>query len=295
MKLLNEKFQSFSYLVTNKKKYLGLDFFVSSLLLWASLLLVAGNLCAEPQSAQASEELFQAGIQAFQAKDFEKAQKAFRDLIGIGVLNSNVFNNLAISSYYSNQKSLALAYFRASLELEPGNPQAVQGLQFVLRDFPDLQPTQQDSMIQGAVMVGRSTSGIFFYSLVLLCCVSFLWILLAFLGRRKEASLDPDLPEPSFPMVGYLFGGIFLFSLFFVVVKIWDATQFRGTLIRAEVPLRSFPDGTAPELLKLGEGHEVFVRMKKDTWVQIETHENLVGWIAADNLYSLAIERGLLK
>ncbi len=105
---------------------------------------------------------------------------------------------------------------------------------------------------------------------------------LKFAKARKAAEDAEEVVRPS-----VIFWASCVFVLLFVtwtVLKLYDTTFTRATIVQTKVAVRSGPTNTAPDLFEIPEGLEVYVLERKDDWTQVSYPSGLAGWIPSDAL-----------
>src|SRR4051812_36901133 len=91
---------------------------------------------AEPEfRSEGITDSFQAGILAFQNKNYPEAQAHFNSFLKETPSNAAALTNLGLTAFQLGQKAWAVAYFRKALAVSPGFTTARQGLKFVLAQF----------------------------------------------------------------------------------------------------------------------------------------------------------------
>jgi len=240
---------------------------------------------SEGKTAQDSfPELFKAGTQFYQAKDYEKARLSFEKALAKDPSNATALTNLALAQYQLKHKGLAIGLFRKALEINPDLGTAEAGLQWALaemdiKEIPHQIETYES--LRSRLLQPVSLSTYLIFTAFLLFAAGWTW--LAFLGQRRRSAQEESAPPP-LPWLGFIFSVGFLLSLSFLSLKIYDSQQIRGTIIDDKVSLQSAPGADQVPLLDLYGGFEVITHESSEDWVQVTYPGSLTGWIKKSSL-----------
>ncbi len=229
--------------------------------------------------AQNSTELFTQGTQAYLSKDYKKAQELFKQSLDLDPHNSTIITNLALTEYQLGQKPMAIGLLRKALALDPEVATAQDGLRFILsehviKDIPrnlNSYETLRTQMLQPVPLPAY----------LVLSVLSFLcagWTLISYLGRRRKA-LEEEKALPPFPLVPSILVIIFLVCSGLVLLKLYESTVLRGTIVTETVPLQTAPGENQVAIMDLPGGVEVQVRADQGDWVQVTYPGSATGWI----------------
>lgn len=230
------------------------------------------------QTADAAS-LFNQGTQQYLAKEYKKAQEFFTQSLDKDPGNSIVLTNLAFAEFQLGNKPLAIGLLRKALTGKPDLEVAKQGLKFInsqlqVKDIPrqvELFESLRTKLLMPAPL----------YSFLVLSAISLFasgWVLLSYIGRRKKAD-EEEKTTPPFPLIGALLTLTFLIFTTLSVLKIYDASILRGTIIEEKISLQTAPGDNQVSILDLYGGMEVIVRESQGEWVQVSYPGSLTGWI----------------
>lgn len=222
---------------------------------------------------------FQAGIQAYQKQDYKKAIESFMKALPQSPRNAAVLSNLALAEFQLGQKGLAIAHFRQALSVDPGLPTAQNGLKLVLAQQPVKEiPHRIESYETIRNLFLKPVSLISYLLLTAFILLIAGWILIQYFGKKKRAFVEQTV-SPPIPLVGFILSLLFVCSAMLTVMKIWDSTQARATVVENKVAVQSAPGENQAVLFELYEGLEVIVRTKHESWIQISYPGGLSGWV----------------
>jgi tetratricopeptide (TPR) repeat protein len=228
---------------------------------------------------------FQAGILAFQNKNYQEAQAHFNQFLKVDPNNAAALTNLGLTAYHLGQKPWAVAYFRKALGISPGFPAAKSGLNFVLPQFEIKEIPHQ---IENYEIIREfflfPVSKLFFFWLAAVFMFLFAWSLLTYLGKRKKA-VDEELPMPPPPWFSGVMAFIFLATLSLGFLKIYDLKIPRATIVEEKVSAQSAPGENQLNLFDLYGGFEVTIRNYSGDWVQVTYPGAMTGWIKKNSMY----------
>jgi len=258
---------------------------VISSLKWSVLIcLICSGSAAFAEDATFTKN-FQEGVKLYQAKEFEKAKGAFDEALKNEPHNATAMTNLALVEYQLGNKPLAIAHFRKALVLDPELAAASAGLKFAfsqleIKEVPHKIDNFEDLRARFLAPVPMSV----YLILTALFLFSAGWTFLSYLGRRKQA-LTKESSLPSFPVISGLFALGFFAALGLSVLKYYDSTIQRGTIITERVSLQSAPGDGQTTLLDLYGGFEVIIHQSEGEWVQVEYPGSLAGWMKKEVLF----------
>lgn len=226
-----------------------------------------------------NDAVFKQGTELYLKKDYEKAREVFVKLLDQDPNNATVLTNLALTEFQLGKKPLAVGLLRKALATEPDLTTAETGLKFVLtqmavKEVPhqiETYETLRSNLLQPAPLSAY----------LVLSALSFFamgWVLLSYGGRRKRA-LEEEHALPTFPLIGGILTLAFIAFTTLSVLKIYDSSMIRGTIVDEKVSLQTAPGDNQVAILELFGGMEVILRQTQDDWVQVTYPGALTGWI----------------
>ena len=231
------------------------------------------------------EDAFQAGVTNYQAKMFDQAREAFQKSLELSPNSTSALTNLALAQFQLGQKGMAIALLRKASALDPDFSTPKAALSFILpqmdvKEIPHeirmWESLRSQLLVPVALSVFLSLTALFFFASG--------WLLLSFFGARKKAFKD-EAPLPNFPVIATLVTVGFIAFLSLSVLKIWDHTIPRATVIAEKVSVLSAPDEKAPSLFELYSGLEVVIESVNQNWVQVTYPGAMTGWVPKSSLY----------
>lgn len=229
-------------------------------------------------------ELFKQGTQHYTAKEYDKAADAFNKAVDKDPHNATALTNLALAQFQLGKKALSVGLLRKALEADPELSTANAGLKFVLSQMEIHDVPHQIETYESVRSKLLAPIPLFAY-LVLTAILLFAagWTLLSYAGRRRNALAEEKAP-PAVPFVGLLFTLGFLLSLSLLVLKLYDATIIRATIVEDRVSLQTAPGANQAAILDLSGGMEVVVKTVDKDWSQVTYPGSLTGWIKSSSL-----------
>lgn len=239
---------------------------------------------------QSFEDLFRQGVASYQTKDYEKSRDLLSKAVELEPRNAAAISNLALSVYQLGDKGRAIGLFRQALAIDPQQSEARGGLRFALnhlevKEIPHRIETFEsirENFLQSFQLKHLlGLTGIFL--------LGFGWLLLSWMGARKRALRTDEVP-PSFPWPVGALGTLFFISFIALILKIYDASLPRGTVVGKVVSAKSLPGENGVALFDLHEGFEVLLGESQEKWIQVTYPGGLTGWIPSENLLSEKID-----
>lgn len=243
------------------------------------LLIFCVNLSFAASPAVPAEFLPVVGL--LQEKKWDQASVELEKLLTQFPRDSHILYDLGRVHFEKKDYAKALAYFRRSLQVNPWESSAIQGIQAAekaldLRSLPqdlEVQESLHKYLFQGAPLE-------LFLFLTLICWILLLWFLLGWVQKRREKSVT---------MFANIFlGGLILlaaFSVFLSFAKFQDLKTQRSTVLAASVNVLMFPGKDQLIVYSLQQGHEVIVLQQQDGWVFVQYPGRSAGWIPKESLY----------
>lgn len=249
-------------------------------------LLSLNGKAAETASAPTGsfEQIFRQGLEAYQGKSYEKAREFFENATQLQPGNTAAMVNLALSYYQLGDAGRAIAYFRRTLVIDPEQTEALNGLKFAWSQLPVKEiPHRIETMESLRDHFLLPVSLPMYLGLTAILWLATGWFFLAWLGQRRRALQTEMAPPPFSPRSGLLFV-LALLATSLAILKTYDASVPRGTIVGEKIPAQSAPDRAAVPLFDLHPGFEVIIREMRNDWVQVTYPGGLTGWISQKNL-----------
>lgn len=229
-------------------------------------------------------DLFKQGTQSYSEKKFDQAQDFFSKALVKDPQNSTVLTNLALVQFQLGHKAKALAHFRKALDIEPNLQEAKAGLKFVLsqmeiKEIPhqlEFYESLRDKLLAPvSLQVYLGFTALFLFASG--------WTLISYLGKRRKA-IGEESALPGFPILSTCFLGGLLIILSLSILKAYDSSIQRATIVEEKVSLQSAPGETQVGILDLYAGMEVIVRITDNGWTQVTYPGAITGWVKSDSL-----------
>lgn len=229
---------------------------------------------ADGTSANGFFQQFQAGITAYQGKDYQKALSLFQEALNLSPQNVALLTNLGLTYYQLGQKGYSLAYFRKALHFDPGQKTAQAGLQFVTSTLPIKEIPHQIELYENLrSWFLESTSLLSYILLTALLLGASGWTYLSYVQAQKQGA------ESNSQILTFGLGVLLLASLALTTLKVYDLQQTRGTIVVEKVSVQTAPGENQATVFDLHEGLEVLTLQKHEQWVLVSYPGGLSGWI----------------
>jgi hypothetical protein len=232
------------------------------------------------------EEYFSRGTKSYQEKKFEDAALNFEKSLDLHPDSATVLTDLGLSYFQLQKKGLSIAMFRRALYIDPSQAVAEAALKFVLsqleiKEIPHQIETYE--RLRSSILNSVSLSGFHLLTALLVFACGFIW--LRYLGRRRKA-FETETAPPGIPFIGLLLGIAMVLSFSFTILKIYDLTIPRATIVADKVSAQTAPGDGQSSLFDLYAGFEVIVRNVANDWIQVSYPGGLTGWVKKDSLIS---------
>ncbi|MGZ3742956.1 MAG: hypothetical protein ACXWRA_03770 [Pseudobdellovibrionaceae bacterium] len=230
------------------------------------------------------EEYFGRGTKNYQDKKFPEAILNFEKALDLHPESVTVLTDLGLSYFQVQKKGLSIAMFRRALFIDPSQVVAEAALKFVLsqleiKDIPHQIGTYE--RLRSTVLNSLSINTLHFLTLLLFFSSIFIW--LRHWGQRRKA-FEQELATPGIPLIGITLSMGLMLSAFFTVLKVYDLSIPRATVITDKVSVQTAPGEGQNGLFDIYAGFEVIVRNVANDWIQVSYPGGLTGWVKKDSL-----------
>lgn len=230
------------------------------------------------------QQAFNLGTKLYQDKNYDGALENFLKAEKFDPHSTATLTDLGLTYYKLQKKGLAIAYFRRALFIDPSLPAASSGLKFALSELEIKEiPHQIETFerVRADVLNGLSLGGFHLLTALLLVSSGLIW--LKFWGRRRKA-LELEEAPPALPVIGIFLVLGFLLCLSLTLLKIYDLSMPRATVIADKVSAQMAPGEGQNSLFELYAGFEVVLRNSSQDWLQVNYPGGLTGWVKKDTL-----------
>lgn len=242
----------------------------SKYLLVFFILLVSFCRAASAADSSLQNEFKQAG-EAYFNRDFNKAIELYSGLEKNGLVNSDLFYNLANANYRQGHIGEAIYYYSKALRYAPRDRDLVANYQYVLGKKVD--------QIEKPLLI-KIYHTLFFWQDVLTLkeimgvALLFYWaffVLLALRVMKRKRGLSVAL------WISLVFNLIFLPTAFAKFYS--ERISKRGVVVASLGAVYSEPNSDSIKLYELHEGTQVEVENNTDKFAKIKLSDGRVGWI----------------
>lgn len=239
---------------------------------------------ANENAAPLTAELFSQGTKAYLSKDYAKASSLFGETLAKDPANAVVLTNLALAEFNLGRKSYAIGLLRKALAFSPDLQTAKESLEYVVSQVSIKEMPHKNDLYESLRV--NFLQPVHLSSYLLLTAISLFssgWLLISYGGRRKKASEEEGV-MPSFPVIGSIISVMFLIFLGFSMLKTYDQSIVRGTVIEDQTAMQTAPGDNQVSIVDLYGGMEVVVKQIKEDWVQVTYPGSHTGWIKKSSL-----------
>lgn len=233
-------------------------------------------------TAQAEDMTFQQGLTFFQTKDYAKAKEFFEKAAKDHPQEASIFHNWALAELQAGRKGEALALWRKALSVDPAFLPARKGRDYIEGRF-QMRAFEKDPWARSTRREIESVGMDELLASVALLLGLSGWLWLRYFRKRRTAYQEM-LPNPPFPSVATIFSILLLLGTTVLTLKFSQRFVSRATITGDKVSAKSLPNDQSVALYDLGEGVEVLVKRRQDTWLQVTNSDGLTGWVPAHQL-----------
>lgn len=245
-----------------------------------SLSFIAGGAVAVAQPTQPS---FDNANNLYQKHQYDSALTLYRELIGKGFNNAELYYNAGNASFKSGQLGYAVYYFEKALQQSPGNAVIQHNLAIAKQqatDKIDQVPTLFFIAWWHHLLHWHTPNGWVIGSILLF------WLVLFFIGWRL---FGKKLPAPRWTTWIIALTAI-LFCLYLSgAIGTWymRTHHIYAVIIKTDEPLKTAPDSGSADVLIVHEGLKVKITDAVDSWRKIKLTDGKEGWVQANAMLDL--------
>lgn len=269
---------------------------VSGAILVALLSLAAAPGLAQDPAAPA--EVFARGNRHYEAGEYEEAIASYTKLVERGVVNSDLYYNLANAYYKTGMTGPAMLFYERAARLAPRDEDVVENRRLLRSLLRDRQFVAAPGMLQRILswLPRRLTTRELLALSVALYLAFILLAMLFVLRERRWVSRmygTLSLLSPG-RLLGLEKTGDFLLAMTVVFVLLaatagttvhryrMESERRDAVVMEEEVPVYSGPSTDATLQFKIHAGTVVRVTEARRRWVEIELPGELSGWVRSD-------------
>jgi tetratricopeptide (TPR) repeat protein len=262
-----------------------------------------GAWAESPPPLEGLQVVFEDANAMYEAGDYEAAISGYQALIDKGVVDKDLYYNLANAFFRQGDLGRAILNYERALKLSPREEDAAGNLAFVRSLIKDKQFVKNEIWFVRGLMWGHNhmslNEGVVLTSLLyLILCL--LLIVTIFIDGRFMSSLYRRL---SLISPGRFLGLSSRQDLFLAIVivvtllaasgissfdKYRDERQRRAAVVLAEeVLVYSAPTEDATLQFKIHEGTRVRVAERRSGWTKVLLPGGLSGWIATNSIEAI--------
>ena len=227
------------------------------------------------------DSLWQAGVEAYSAGEWEKAAQNWEAIREAGLESSELYYNIGNARFKAGDLSHALLGYERALKLDPTNDDAKFNLEFAQNDVQDKIEEIPEIFIEviGHKMCRILPSDTWAVLFLLLLAAPLALALLFLLGGTPRARKS-----------GFICGIVTLvLCLLCLDFAFWQRTEYRSTdsaiVTSAVISVKSSPDAqNGKDLFVLHEGTKVKILNEVGSWKNIELADGRQGWLNGSDI-----------
>lgn len=227
------------------------------------------------------DSLWQAGVEAYSAGEWEKAAQNWEAIREAGLESSELYYNIGNARFKAGDLSHAILGYERALKLDPTNDDAKFNLEFAQNDVQDKIEEIPEIFIEviGHKMCRILPSDTWAVLFLLLLAATLTLALLFLLGGTPRARKS-----------GFICGIVTLIlCLLCLDFAFWQRTEYRSTdsaiVTSAVISVKSSPDAqNGKDLFVLHEGTKVKILNEVGSWKNIELADGRQGWLNGSDI-----------
>lgn len=248
-----------------------------------TLLLLALPFGVSAQSFTKAEFSKALGDSAYSQGRYDDAIRIYETIIDNDGYSAEIYYNLGNAYFRSNMIGKSILNYERALRIDPTDKDAKANLEFVLTRTKDEVAEQYELFLVTWFKAVVNTLGITTWAVMAVVAFIVLLIALLLFFFNSKATLR----KTAFTMA--------IFSMFLTIFANVAASYIynymnddsEAIVMKEEAYLKSTPDNSGTELIKVHEGRKVrFVDDTMRDWKEVELEDGTVGWLPAN-----AIER----
>lgn len=235
-------------------------------------------ICVFYQVAGFSDELaniFNQANKNYAEKNYLKALDLYLEIIERGIVNPDVYYNIANTYFKIGKKGLAILYYEKALEIKPFDREIRDNLRYVEKTIGNPSSSSKGSFSKIPELLAS------YFNLRILSYIElgfFILFMMIFLTytfiRHMRFSLKP-----------FLFVFLTIFVLLFsgvVYLNRYSLKHPRGVIVQPKVEALEAPISTSEPAFLFIEGTRVKVLETRGDWLLVATPDGKQGWIMSN-------------
>jgi len=230
--------------------------------------------------ADQKDFLFQQGNEFYKAGDYEKAARAYEQILQMGYESAAIYYNLGNAYFKLHQNSRAILNYERALRLAPNDEDIRHNLQLANLAVVDKIPSLPELFYIRAFRQFRdrftlSTLFILVICLYLICIGTLIIRILTKRNRARQLALFV-ITVCGIPLL--FFSGILISKIHHLHCHV------EAIIMTEKVDARSAPSSDGTELFVLHEGVKVHIVNRTGEWVEIKLADGKKGWLPKEVL-----------
>jgi len=239
--------------------------------LYAFVLLI-GVLSASALSSPL-KSWFTQGIEYYEAKQYDSALVMWQKVIDAGVINSDVYYNMANAWYRQQNNGKALLYYYRAQQLSPSDEDIEKNIAFVKEQITDKFPQQPPSFVKKTlwhIHTVFSYATQVWVSFFLLVALAIMGSALLFIKSHLRIVLG---------YLSILTAVVLCINLVSVGFKYHQRnSSAQGVILSSVTEARNGPEGQTV-LFSIHQGTRVHIIQQNQSWSRVRLENGISGWV----------------
>lgn len=236
-------------------------------------------------TANQIDTIHQKAITAYNNKDYQNALENFSLIENEGIINADLYYNIANCYFRLNEIGRSILYYKKALKVRSNHQAARRNLQYALTFTKDKQNLVDNSLIRSFWLKAFDSFSINFLALMTLFLFFVIVILISFMiiyYRNREKTVPIFLTS------------VFLISfIILLIVSIFKWQVFHnddeGVLLSISAIGYSGPGEDFTRVFTIHEGMIFTIERSEDNWSLIKLENGLGGWIHKDTFVRIQL------
>lgn len=226
------------------------------------------------------KQLYEMGNEQYQAGKYDSAIAAYNQIVGAGLVSSEVYYNLGNAYYKKNQLGNCILSYEKALKLSPGDPDIEFNLQMAnqgITDKVDLLPEFFLTKAIRQIMLSKSadTWGVIAIFSSWLCIAALLFYILSSNIIFQKLGFYTALLAIVVGLTTHLMG---------IYQRKIISTNANAIVMEPAVTIKSEPSANGTKLFIVHEGIRLNIIEESSEWLKVSLTDGNVGWIPKESI-----------
>lgn len=209
--------------------------------------------------------------QELRNQNFTEAIQLYQQSESAGLISTDMYYNLSLAQYQSDQVAQAVVSLQKALKLNPGNIKAAKQYNQILNDHPEIEPSQSEFFI---TQTWKKIAAVFMPS-------TWMWISLLtmlIIGSIFYRYFPSDIRRQK-PAIAILAALFLIFSMLGISRNVQLYHNKTIVITARDTTIKVGPDEDSPDLAPITSGSVVYYINKLPGWWRVKNSYGDEGWI----------------